>query len=99
MARFIPSTVVFVLLASATGAMGQPPKPQPSTKVLQQGVQAIAQSTITQAQGEKPAPKAQPGDVDQGDEHASDRAILVVCNHDNPSARRAAICPQPNSPP
>lgn len=99
MARFIRPTIVFALFTAATGAMGQPPKSPPSEKVLQQGVQAIAQSTIAQAKGQKPAPQAQPGDVDQGDEHASDRAILVVCNHDNPSAQRAAICPQPNSPP
>ena len=37
-------------------------------------------------------------DPDQGDDNAALRAILVVCNHDNPSARRAAICPAPVSP-
>lgn len=99
MARFIPSTIVFVLLAGATGAMGQPPKSQSSTKALQQGIHAIAQSTIAQSKGQKPTLQPRLGDVDQGDEHAADRAILIVCNHDNPSAQHAAICPKPNSPP
>ena len=37
-------------------------------------------------------------DHDQGDDHASLRAIEEVCNHDNPSATRSAICPAPVSP-
>lgn len=41
---------------------------------------------------------ARPVDPDQGDDNAALRAVLVVCNHDNPSARRSAICPTPVSP-
>jgi hypothetical protein len=37
-------------------------------------------------------------DQDQGDDHASLRAIQVVCSHDNPSATNSAICPTPISP-
>jgi hypothetical protein len=37
-------------------------------------------------------------DRGQGDDHASLRAITVVCSHDNPSATRSAICPTPISP-
>jgi len=96
MLRFVASTIGLMLLASPTGAIGDPPKNQPSPKVLQDGLHAVAQAAVAQSQSQA-APK-QP-DHDQGDDHASDRAIFVVCNHDNPSAQRSAICPQPNSPP
>jgi hypothetical protein len=81
MPRAIASAAAVLLLASAGGAVAG--KPQSSTAVLQQGLQAFAQSV----------------DHDQGDDHASDVAIMKVCSHSNPSAERAAICPQPNSPP
>jgi hypothetical protein len=54
-------------------------------------LQAVAQAAVAQT--------AQAGTRSQGAEHASDVAILTVCSHDNPSAQRAAICAQPNSPP
>lgn len=37
-------------------------------------------------------------DHDQGDDHASARAIEVVCTKDTPAASRSAICPAPISP-
>ena len=37
-------------------------------------------------------------DPDQGDDHASLRAIEVVCSKDTPAATRSAICPAPVSP-
>jgi hypothetical protein len=37
-------------------------------------------------------------DRDQGDDHASARAIFLVCNSHTPAARRSAICPVPASP-
>lgn len=89
MPRAIASIVAAMLLASAGGAVAG--KPMSSTAVLQQGLQAVAQSAVAQA--------AKTGDHDQGDDHASDVAILTVCNHTNPSAQRSAICTQPNSPP
>ena len=88
MRRAIASTVAVMLLASAGAAVAGKPS---STAVLQQGLQAVAQTAVAQM--------APTGDRDQGDEHASDVAILKVCSHDNPSAQRSAICPQPNSPP
>lgn len=45
-----------------------------------------------------PGQAASAADRDRGDENASLRAIFVVCNHDNPSAQRSAICPTPISP-
>ena len=36
-------------------------------------------------------------DPDQGDEHASQRAIDVVCTKDTPAAQHAAICNGPLS--
>ena len=88
MPRAIASTVAVVLLASAGGAVAA--RPQSSTAILQQGLEAVAQAAVAQAQT---------GDPDQGDDHASDVAILTVCSHSNPSAQRSAICTQPNSPP
>jgi hypothetical protein len=103
MARFVTSTIAVLLLASATAASGVPPKEDESAKVLKQALRAIAltvveQSEVQEASAQPQAAPKQP-DHDQGDDHASDVAILKVCNHDNPSAERSAICPQPNSPP
>ena len=93
MRRLTASATAIVLLASAAAAVAQPPS---STKVLQDGLQAIVASTSSQAEA---LAQAQGIDHDQGDDHASDIAIMKVCNHDNPSAQRSAICPHPNSPP
>ena len=98
MVRFFTSTTALGLLASAA-ASAAPPQPAPAQQVLIQGLHALAASTTGQNQNQQVAPQAQPGDPDQGDDHASDVAILKVCSHDNPSAERSAICPQPNSPP
>ena len=87
MPRAVASTVAVMLLASA-GAVAAKPS---STAVLQQGLQAVAQAAVAQT--------TQASTRSQGAEHASDVAILTVCSHDNPSAQRAAICAQPNSPP
>jgi hypothetical protein len=94
MRRLTASTIAVVLLASAAGALAQPPS---STQVLQDGLQAIVVSTVSQSA--EVFAQAQGTDHDQGDDHASGVAILKVCNHDNPSAERSAICPKPNSPP
>jgi hypothetical protein len=98
MTRFITSaTVVLALLSSSTAAIG---KPHAGTPHARQSLAAannalvVALNSAVQAQA-----NPQAVDHDQGDDHASDRAIFVVCNHDNPSAQRSAICPQPNSPP
>jgi hypothetical protein len=45
-----------------------------------------------------PPGQANRPDVSQGADHASDRAIQVVCTKDTPAAQRAAICPRPISP-
>jgi len=85
-------TAAFVLIASSAAAIANPPQGTPNPQQpLIDATHALAQSVTL--------PAASPGDVDQGDDHASARAILIVCNHDNPSAQRSAICPSPNSPP
>lgn len=104
MSRFIAPTVAVVLLASAGGALGAPPQPKPSPKVLQDAADAIVNSTFAQSDAQQrsaPTQQAAPkqADHDQGDDHASEVAILQVCSHSNPSAQRSAICPRPNSPP
>ncbi|MFL6756838.1 MAG: hypothetical protein ACJ8EG_04605 [Sphingomicrobium sp.] len=45
-----------------------------------------------------PGQTTRPVDPDQGDDHASPRAIAVVCSKNTPAARRSAICPVPISP-
>lgn len=99
MPRFTASKIAVLLLAGATGSVAKPPPPQASTKVLEQGLQAVARSAVARSQGQQASPLAQTVDHDQGDDHASAVAIMKVCNHDNPSAQRSAICPRPNSPP
>ena len=76
-----------IALAASSAALASPPQGQSSAapQPLLDGIHAVGQSIGV--------------DADQGDDHASARAIFVVCNHDNPSAQRSAICPVPNSPP
>jgi len=107
MPRFIASIAILALSTTAVAAAAKPPPPKPPEQVLIDGLHAMASAITTDgnsqqasASSQSATPQAQPtGDHDQGDDHASDVAILKVCNHDNPSAQRSAICPQPNSPP
>ena len=104
MSRFIRTVAVTVLLVAPASLTAKPP-PNPSDQILLDGLHAMRDILTGSSEQGSPtaqqvAPQAQPtGDHDQGDEHASDVALLKVCNHDNPSAERAAICPKPNSPP
>lgn len=90
MSRFTGSVIATVFLINATSAVGDPPQAAPPNPVLMEGLHAVGASASSQAQ---------PNGSSQGAEHASEIAILTVCSHDNPSAQRAAICAQPNSPP
>jgi hypothetical protein len=87
MTRFMTSRLAVTALIASSAAMASPPQggPANSAQPLLDGLHVVA--------------AAQGLDPDQGDDHASARAIFVVCNHDNPSAQRSAICPTPNSPP
>lgn len=91
MTRLITSAIAIALLTSATAAVGDSPA-QPPDPALMAGLHALESSASSQA-------AAQSNDSSQAASHASEVAILTVCNHDNPSAQRAAICGQPNSPP
>ena len=73
---------------AATAAVAAPPAGSPASDKLRTALQAMM------------APGQQAGSVDrdQGDDHASLRAITEVCSHDNPSAQRSAICPVAVSP-
>ena len=73
--------------AIATAASAAPPPHSPAAGALLDALQAI-----------DPGPTATTIDRDRGDDNAALRAIEIVCSHDNPSARRAAICPVPISP-
>lgn len=91
-------TAGLALLAVPAAALATPPQATPANphQPMIDAAHALALAMTSPAQPQSQAPKT---DHDQGDDHASDRAIFVVCNHDNPSARRSAICPAPNSPP
>jgi hypothetical protein len=62
-----------------------------ATSDLKKGLDAMIASA-------SPPGQANRTDRDQGDDHASDRAIQVVCTKDTPAAQRSAICPRPISP-
>ena len=82
--RFLPILFLSSVAIGTAGAAAGPPA----------GVAANLRATLHSMMASAQA-KA---DHDQGDDHAALRAILVVCNHDNPSAERSAICPAPISP-
>ena len=87
-------TAAFVLAAvtasAAPGIAKDPPKPANAEAVtdLRAAMDAmVATKSMLVVQ------LAKTSDPDQGDDHASDRAIDVVCSKDNPAAERSAICP------
>jgi hypothetical protein len=84
---------LLLVTSGALAATKHSPKQRGDVAFLQRGLGVVA----TQAQiSASPAPKTT--DNDQGDDHANPRAIERVCNHDNPSAQRSAICPVSISP-
>ena len=79
-----------VAIGTAASAAGRPPTPPGKASFdLRTALQAMV-SSANQANRKV--------DPDQGDNHASARAIAVVCSKDTPAARRSAICPTPVSP-
>lgn len=89
-----------LLPAASADAKGKPPANQQSAsnQLMIRAVHAIALGANPKVKAETAASHGKKVDPDQGDDHASDRAILTVCSHDNPSAQRSAICPTANSP-
>lgn len=85
-------TLFFLSSAVLGSAAAAANRPAPVPPDLMASVKAALHSMIPPGQAKQPV------DPDQGDEHASLRAITVVCSHDNPSATRSAICPIPVSP-
>ena len=89
MKMLLSSLALAALLGgSASAAPKSTPKSQvPRTAVLMQGLKAMVAPLMA------PVVQAAPGvDRDQGDEHASPRAIMVVCSKNTPAAQRSAIC-------
>ena len=84
--RAVPIFLVS-LTAAASAAVAAPPSGSPASDKLRTALQAMMSPAQQNA-----------ADRDQGDDHASLRAITEVCGHDNPSARRSAICPVAVSP-
>ena len=93
--KALPAGLALLLLVAGTSGQAKDQKPadppKSGTAELKKGLDAM----IAAAQ---PGPPAKTVDNDQGDDHASDRAIQVVCSKDTPAARRSAICPVPISP-
>lgn len=86
-------TAAFVLAAvtasAAPGIAKDPPKPANAEAVTD--LRAAMDAMV--ATKSMPVVQLAKTDLDQGDDHASDRAIDVVCSKDNPAAERSAICP------
>ena len=80
--------LAIILTGTANAAPNNKPPSRASAGVLKQALRAL----VTPLAG--PTVQVVPGvDRDQGDEHASPRAILVVCSKSTPAAQRSAICP------
>lgn len=70
-----------IATAAPVVAKGPPQDPSPAVNSsLHRALDLMVQST-------------QSADRDQGDEHASARAIQVVCSKGTPAASHSAICP------
>lgn len=81
------SSVAIGTAASAAGRPATPPgKASSDLRTALQAMVSSANQTNRKV------------DPDQGDDHASARAISVVCSKDTPAATRSAICPTPVSP-
>ncbi len=85
-------TLFFLSSAALGSAAAAANRPAPVPPELMASVKTALHSMIPPGQAKQKV------DRDQGDEHATLRAISVVCSHDNPSATRSAICPTPVSP-
>ena len=83
------STIAIGTAASAAGRPAAPPGK--SSADLRTALAAMMNAT-------PPGQEKRKVDPDQGDDHASLRAIEVVCSKDTPAATRSAICPTPVSP-
>lgn len=92
----LPVSLALSLLIAGTSVQAKDQKPasgpaKTATADLKKGLDAMIASA-------SPPGQANRADGDQGDDHASERAIQVVCSKDTPAAQRSAICPRPISP-
>ena len=88
------AATALLTFATAIPAAAKPAKAdEQNTVILRQALKAVM-APVTNS----PAQSNRPQDPDQGDDNASDQAILIVCSKNTPAAQRSAICPEPNSP-
>ena len=90
----LPASLALMVLVVGTSVQAKDQKVAngpAKTSELKKGLDAMIASA-------SPPGQANRTDRDQGDDHASDRAIQVVCTKDTPAAQRSAICPRPISP-
>ena len=95
--KVLPISLALSLIVAGTSVQAKGLKPasdpaKAATSDLKKGLDAMIASAAS------PPGQANRSDVGQGADHASDRAIQVVCSKDTPAAQRAAICPRPISP-
>ena len=83
-------------LATSTVAIAKESQSQAANAKLAKALDAAVSTNSPSPQSNAVKEAGHPG---KGNEHASQRAIDVVCSKDTPAARRAAICePPPVSP-
>lgn len=92
----IPMILFISLTAPVSGFAKAPPEQAQQKQAVEK--LRVAMTKAVQQQAAPPGQAKRPVDPDQGDDHASARAIAVVCSKDTPAAQRSAICPVPVSP-
>jgi hypothetical protein len=82
------------LLASTASPAAKPLQEKSTAQALKTAVNTMAQQAAT-----PPGQTKKKAEHDQGDDNASNNAILKVCSKNTPAATRSAICPKAVSPP
>jgi len=78
--------LLLATIAAATPSLAKDKANPSPANDLRKTLQSMVQNNVP------PGQNKQTVDRDQGDDHASARAIEVVCSKDTPAAQRSAIC-------
>ena len=84
------SVFVGLTLVAAAGVEAKPPSSAATSPAVAE-LSKVLDAIVASAQP-VPAKASSTPDHDQGDEHASPKAILKVCTKDTPAAQNSAIC-------
>jgi hypothetical protein len=91
MRPLVISILLTTSIAASAPAFGKPPA-QANGSGGQEGAALLQKANRAVIEGAATAQTGRPADPDQGDDHASDRAIEIVCSKNTPAAQRSAIC-------